>query len=538
MYVCMYVCMYVSASECSAQSTSVFVHNPKMIFGYAVLDPTEHPGVNEWEVEVNLRVFDDSVGYTDRCVYSNSLVGLNYDKIPVGCFDYTKGHHVLHVSGIDRSGNVIVSEELDLTDMLPPVAAVYNSDLEWPCVGNNYSWKIVANRKMEYQQGEWFATSTGYLTLNPNYRVVDPNTSLGTPYYMYLTPQDYDEFTNTQAKWSAFKANHGLGFMNDNPHDLPFDNDELAEANIYKFIKLENVDISHQLTGFMGQYVTGQLVYGVQKTLGPWTRASYGGIIQTLLGSTPSIHGSWDIQAAMQTMNNYSQAILDGTYPELICSGNSMPDPTPPTPSQHSRFLYCMSKTNWDQDFYLAYQSFRECLLKSPKPLFERDTALLRMDITCLSPTNSGSHGTSISINTSEFIDESGNIIAPTFTLEPGLYSFATTTNDKAYMYFVTEITRQITSSLEISDLVEATIRPVPIIDNYFYVDIYSPFTTEAVYELYDFSGKLIHSEPISIRDGNNSWAITPSNPIPNGFLVNRIKFSDSSVITIHTQKQ
>ena len=344
MYVCMYVCMYVVSSESFAQKTSVFEHDPKAVFGYAVLNPSEYPDLNQWKIVVSKREYLDSVNYVDTDVYSNTLVKLNYDKIPDNCFEYENGYFVLQAYGISQSGDVLVSEEIELTDMLPPGGHTIVPAYEWACVGDNYSWKIVGNVK----EINGVITENGYLNLSHNNRPIQEGSSIGTPYYMYLTPEDYEAFTNTNPKWYAFQANHELYFMVDR-NDL-FNN----ETHSYKFIRLENVNSGHQLLGYYGQYVTGPVVYGVQKTKGPWN-TNGNSPIQTQLDYTPNINGTWTLQHAMLTMNTWSDAIVSGTYPELICSGNSMPNPTAPTPNDHSRFAYCMAKVDWTTDFYYAY---------------------------------------------------------------------------------------------------------------------------------------------------------------------------------------
>jgi hypothetical protein len=175
--------------------------------------------------------------------------------------------------------------------------------------------------------------------------------------------------------------------------------------------------------------------------------------------------------------------------------------------------------------------------LNSPKPPFKLDSIFSHATISCLSKEKGGESSNIAHIDLQNMFDAQGNAIAPRFTYEPGLYFFDFTLQNSAHVFYVTEITEQISSSLEMADYIQTSIRPVPIIGRYFIIDINSPIDTNILFELYDSNGNFLHAENLNVRSGTSSFNIYPRNPMPTGLLINVFKFSDNSISTINTRK-
>lgn len=523
--------MYVVPISGNAQvQKSIFEYNPKLVFGYAVLDTTALPSFNQWKIEINERNYSDSINYVDKCVFSKTLIKQNYVKLPDEYFIPDNGYFILDASAIDVKGNIIVHEELELTQTQNLGGYTYDYSNTWPCNGFNYAYNITANLKkinnVVYQ--------TGYLSLDPNYMTYDTWEG-GTPYYAYVSPEDWDALTNNCAKWTALYNFHELSTQDESAHDFPI----VPIFDGIQLIKLEGVGSAH-LVNYYGQTITGNTAYGIQKTKGSWN----GHPLET--SEWNNIMVDQDLTYAIQQMNDRSDDFEYYGFPDLECYGQysatSFSHPSANNAASRSKFLKCMQKIDWTQNYYTAFQRFKECMFSLPATpsavLTFESNGIKTVTINNTGQTGSNNNFSPIEINLTEIFDENGKITVPDFKLEPGLYTFGYVFDDYSYTYYVTEITKTVSSGIDYADFVAATIRPVPIKEDYFYVDLYSSIKANAIFELYDFNGKLLYSEKITIPENSSSLVVKPKYGIPTGTLVNIIRFEDNSTITINSTKQ
>jgi len=139
----------------------------------------------------------------------------------------------------------------------------------------------------------------------------------------------------------------------------------------------------------------------------------------------------------------------------------------------------------------------------------------------------------SLTVTNNDFVDANGYFTSPAIPVSAGLNRIGVQLSDNSYVQYYYESPTASNTPITQSSIVEVNIYEVPIQGNKFNLELTAAGKMACTYELYDFSGNLLHSEVLNL-DTNQTLKkqIHPANGIPNGQLVNKFIFNDGSQVT------
>ncbi|MGB6037063.1 MAG: hypothetical protein WBG42_12395, partial [Cryomorphaceae bacterium] len=123
--------------------------------------------------------------------------------------------------------------------------------------------------------------------------------------------------------------------------------------------------------------------------------------------------------------------------------------------------------------------------------------------------------------------------------IEPGLYTLTFKYPDHPAAKIIFENKKRLLNAIPLSSFVQATVFPVPIVDDYsFNIHLTTTARSKFRYKLFDFNGNELHNQVVQVpKDHDNNHLVTISNPMPDGILLHRFIFEDGSSFSITTIK-
>jgi hypothetical protein len=111
---------------------------------------------------------------------------------------------------------------------------------------------------------------------------------------------------------------------------------------------------------------------------------------------------------------------------------------------------------------------------------------------------------------------------------------------DNLYFPLIEEliIEEELEEEIQMADLLNAIIFPVPLIGNEFNIKLNADEILKVLYTLHDANGTELHRQNINVpKNQEITRTIRPKTNIPNGIILHRFTFDDGSVKTIETIK-
>ncbi|MFO7879781.1 MAG: hypothetical protein R6V52_07075 [Bacteroidales bacterium] len=488
--------------------------------GYVLVEKGQYDKFEMWEVELKQRSYTDSVHYEDSVVYRKRVLGQNYTKIPER-FLNEEHFYILSVMGRDENGDVIATEEEEWGTRPIGGSSYHHDYYSYNCNGVNYAYRISSHRRIINNS----ITQSGYLSL-------EPYAADGSSKFVYFS---WDDFASiAQNNPYPFNDYYGVCFQ---------DIYNYGPDGTYSIIQ-EGVTSADELYGPDGFIVIGsgpeQSVVGIKKNMGPWG----GHLINT--NTIDPVDNGWGLDQAIDIMNIYAADDLEWyEMPELVCHEAEGIDFDDSDASVYADCFESLYEADWienledggDFDFFDLIEEISDCINGEedddwPWPDNITDISIYRL---------SSESSQIISLDEDDIVDDNGNIIAPDFVLDDGLYSIGFNFEDRSHSYSIMELEEKINNTLDLADFFEISVFPVPIEDEYFFADINGSMSDVITYNLYDDQGKLFYSEKIKFYtdSGDKSFRvkIDPDRDIPEGILVNEFVFSDGSSISIQSLK-
>lgn len=487
---------------------------------FVVMNHAAHPTVSRWEVIISQKTQNQAGNVSYNTVRTYNLNAKHYVQLPATYLSRaSNNHYYVAAKGYD-SNNILVIEDLPKLAIDGPV---WTEACAWTCVGDDYAYDLTMYVNPPTPPAS--TSSSSRLILERSYDYYDADLEVGIPHYEYMTAADL-----------ATKDAAGMASY----YNVP--------ALIYGYpgtstsiIKLEDVPSSDPLYDAHGVALSGT-VYGVQKYLGDWA----GPVITSPEMASGDENCGQLIGWAIDGINMSSDF---GSRPDVECTSVGAPSGGPSSTSGLSTAtsLTDCFKTHFidgipsgDMDFAQNITDIQDCL-DAAGSNGNTTTGIYPSELAAITyqPCSPSNNGSVITLTESDFADRNGNYVSPTITLPAGLVAVSYQMKNNTVVTLYTELDNNYVGQLEARNLVAVNIYQVPITNNRFTLELDSRIQTSCQYELFDFSGNLLHSERIPLTAGQLSTTnVRPAQGIPTGQLVNKFTFPDGSVITKLTNKQ
>lgn len=529
----LFVCLIlgVSGNQSKAQ---ILNFTPEQLHNYVMLDYQKFQKFETWDVDIKQRIYIDSINYIDSTVFSQKVIGQDYYKIPDVFFNDSLCF-LLILTGYDKQGSAIEVAEVIIGAPVPDGTEYYHNYHKWICNGWQYAYTIDSHMALDNGNN----TGAGYLSVDFASYATDPKM------YVYYHTDVWNNLLENNPQ--VLSERHGN-----------FGNPNLGYSSNPNFNFVENADASADLRGWDGLMrttTTSSALIGVRKEYGMKWRNHLGGVITDInaIGSE-----AWDILDAVEEINLHANPSFDFYNPpmeELECIGYGVYDPIVNDPTDAISFTpytsyryYPQNDTMWPlgsnedefEDIYDLIDRVGEAKNSVNDDKFTWPNDVVRIDLTKLS--NGGEN--ICRLYADSITDVNGNILTPSFSMTKGLYSISFVHPDASHNYSIIEVNNKVTNNLDVADFFEITIYPVPLFNDYFFINLQSELSEEIEYTLFDDNGRFLHSEQIiftpqaSRNLGYTFKIMTERTPLPLGVLINKFVFSDGSSQSIQILKQ
>ena len=502
---------------------------PEQTNGFVVWMDTD--SVQYWEVVIVDRVpTTDSTYYEERVwrheEWSNNYVFIPEEYRPEG----VKNQYSVRLYGKTRGHDVVVEE--DVIPFLPEGGAdPWYATCFRICNGTSYAWKVTqwvnsANSQSMYEL-------TGASHYDPDWE--DPYTGeLGgyVPYYEYMTTEVYN---------TVFLGNQ---YASQEYYDIPSDAWSGLPWEEYYTIKVNNSsDVSYY--NVSGTAIQDPEFRGVRKAMGPWNGLGY-----------------LDKQTNNQAYGTFGGLCVNNSlvYAMMLMNSSSKGANISPTLECHPSQNMSSVGSGWTGDMSQCHDELLNNFDDYPDI-----GSVIQNWLHCiegLNPNGGGSSGNGggvweelhhikislvdggvmpvFSKRNSDLFDSNGDFVPFSTTLAPGLYRVEIArTGLGAYTpeaYF--EIKDRTQFSVNLADLFDFTIFPVPHINDDFEINMKAFANLKVSYSLFDSNGMRIHQNNYNLRNGHDEdHEIISRNPLPTGLLIHRFDFEDGSYKTATTYK-
>jgi hypothetical protein len=575
------------------QSSSFVRALPQQAQGYLILDQT--PSVDYWEIGIVRRSFVDDTTYNETILQRHQLWDKHYLRIDKAFWNVNSPGMVnaVIVQGFDKDHNLIVEEDLGLDDPWGEIGIpTYFQGCYWDCNGPNYAYRIQQFRRMANPD-------MGHYSIMPAYAYYNEQIGLNISYFMYMIPEQFMQYTNDLTNWSSpgyydenwiqnglsdpwvptvapmLPAFHGMGVEWDIPGDLG----DYESTGIFSFNQFLDDLSTGGYTSPDGVGISTPWVYGMQKYKGWWRDENFRlpGTTQTYLNvlgdcSEPlswmidRMNSSFSNLAFHQSYNSYNNdpdnqyADFHPNYlPDFKCDGAWGPGVDVDT-ELHFDCFYSEWYLDWviDQiengDDYLFWAEILgislDCFgyaddgddhggtMGGDESMDDVLTVLEYVSMTRYTPTHVEEIFTFIP--QVDLFDSTGAYTPQgSQSIDPGLYNLSFKYPNHPPTSIIFENKTRLLSDLPLSSFVDATVYPVPIVDDYsFHVHLQSTARSSFRYELYDFQGNLLHFQNVHIpKDHDKHHLVNLSYPLPDGILLHKFLFNDGSHFTVNTIK-
>jgi hypothetical protein len=476
--------------------------------GFIVFDNSQFDyNVTAWNISIFRRIYSDSdTNFVDRTVFRSEINGQDYFKIPEeyktegANFDY-----FYSFQGLNSSSDIIVSEGPH------PIGngTQYVNQCYWDCDGFDYAHRV---QLLVHPNG-----GAGQLATQTAYQHYDPSISLAVPYYQYISSSDYNQLiSSSNTTLGNYYNYHQITSLV--PSDHP--------VNV---VKHENVTTSDNYYDINGTILTGT-VYAIKKGRGLWAGANVQ-TSNTTYTASDCIH---DLQWAENQLNTVNGGTLfsDQGYPNLDCIPGASP----------------FSGSQFDTDCLLGIQNYT---LGTDGDIFN----MLNVLESCLTgtspyianlwiskfPKDEGTQGgddDGKNVFFEDLYSANGEFTSPNITLEPGLYTFGVRFSDGTYLPVIKEVEKTLVSVIELSDFLDVTVFPVPIIDDEFTLQMAAEAKLKFDFILTDFNGEEKFRKNFVLQKGHSrNHKIKVNKGLSEGFYFCTFHFEDGSMKTIQILK-
>lgn len=488
---------------------------------FVVMNHATHPTVSRWEVIISQKTQNQAGNVSYNTVQTYNLNAKHYVQLPATYLSRARNnHYYVAAKGYD-SNNILVVEDLPKLTIDGPV---WTEACYWTCIGDDYAYDL--SLYVNPPTPPYSTSSSSRLTLERSYDYYDTDLEIGIPHYEYMTAADL-----------AIKDAADLASF----YNVP--------ALIYghpgtstSIIKLIDVESSDPLYDAYGTPLSGT-VYGVQKYLGDWA----GPVITSPEMASGDVN--CDPSGMIWAIDGINMSSDFGSRPPVEClsAGSSVGGPSSTSDLSTATSLSDCFKTHFiddipsgDMDFAQNIADIKDCL-DAAGSNGNTTTGIYPSELAAITyqSCSASNNGSIITLTESDFADRNGNYVSPTITLPAGLVAVSYQMKNNTVVTLYTELDNNYVGQLEARNLVDVNIYQVPITNNRFTLELDSKIQTSCQYELFDFSGNLLHSERIPLTSGQLSTTnVRPAQGIPTGQLVNKFTFPDGSVITELTNKQ
>ncbi len=493
------VSFFLIINSSYGQEESVVKLKPILGQGYLVLNKTNYPSVDHWEVDIIKRSHGEGE-YQDEIIQSEELPqNRNYMFIPV---DYrrqsTAVNYLVNIRGVTINGEVIVvNNRVQLNDRNGPSHIAQRTDGSLPaqmqcevtCVSGTYAYAIA--------QYKFPHLPTTHLVFEQALRAFDEDAQIANAFYYY---------NNVQCD--------------------PLENDCIGP--------LTN---SNQVNYFnpAGQQLSGN-VYAREKGLGQWDGLN---LVSNQLSNTTICTPNYSINNAINLLVGNLTTDSSLNDPPLKCvsantignggnGGNDGNDGNDGSTGGGPRNIDVVG------DFFDSF-----CVDDNGFPSSDDRCDFNEIGGDLLDPI---SEILIYDLNTDNpptifnVIEDPSNL---SFNLEPGLYSFAFAFKDGDFLQGIKEFKREFSYKVtnEESSLITINIFPTPIVENQFWITMVPQATTSFKYELRDANGRLLVDKTFEVEEGNNVEELINEIEIPRGLLFHVFRFQDGSIKTIKSFK-
>lgn len=487
------------------------VNLPFQTNGYLILNSEGYPNVQTWMIEVQTRTESQSGNVTFTTVYSKQIVGMGYSTIP---YQYGHGDYYLKVRGFDANGIQVVDRFPSEIDG----AECWRKACSKGCIGKTYAYWI------DLFVNE--SNSSSNFSARP---YVHPET--GGYAYEYMSPTVFSAKGLNPNYWKYY-------------YNVPWW--LLGGPGVgVQIIKLNGVVSGDGLKDASNNTLTGT-VYGVKKDLGEWRGV--------FIESNEIASGEGQ---CIQNLGYFINRVNSGTdwdgRPNLTCNGTAVKDNDPPIDNSGSGVGVsangCFQSVGlWEDDddpngpefdIFDFADAIGVCLNNSNAgPI----TSIWASDIRefTITPIAGGTAGGTapVTFTKDDFIDQNGNFLFPSITLQPGFYVMGMHFTGANYRSRYFEVSQAKSYAVDVNNILSPTFYQVPIVGNSFIMDLEARVGVSFDYELLDLQGNMIYSERITVPGGQvTQKQIQPTTVIPSGILLNRFVFDDGSVIAKMTSK-
>lgn len=465
-------------------------------------------GVRVWKISIIERSYDISGSYVDKTIRHYTLGDVNYFKIPNQFLvESFQSEFLFTIDGLDINGNTVIHDEPrpSIGDGTPLMA-----NKTWLCNGYDFAYNIV-----QY-------TDEGHT--HANYALEDPGWV-----YEYIRPNDLPCSPADQGFYD-FVSKHGL---------LPEYCGHLGEPNWLDAVLLENntengtIYFDHD-----GVPITTPTVAAIQKRAYYWDNCSI--FANNFTGVNTFMQ--YELSDIVNFMNDYSnidEQIADGcTDEELFCSfGGGTFDSFLSGSSDNNSLIDCyLDNLNWNEnplddsdyngddqiDIWDDYWWFANCD-EGSEPIDLNGLQISEL-------TERGWENTLI-FNHADIYDTDGQWQLPNFVLNPGLYSILFDLPNKPFIQYYREVETPMTNSMNLANLIDASVFPVPIVENEFSLLLNASSKLKFEYRILNSTGDQIHSETMSLNQGfSGSVKIHTENPLNKGLNIHQFIFPDGSI--------
>jgi len=563
---------------------------PQQAQGYLILDGISN--VDYWQIEVLQRTFVNDSTYNESVLERHQLWVNNFLRIDKAYWNVnsTGQVNVLLVQGFDKNNALIIEETWGLDDPYGEIQIpTYFKGCYWDCNGPNYAYRIQQFKK-------YSNPDLGHYSIMPAHAYYSEEAGSNIQHYMYMIQAQYMQYTNNLINYSSpgyydedwiengytdpwvptyapmLPGFHGMG-------EWISPSWQNWNSESFWFYQYSDPNSTGGYTSPDGTGIADPVIYTLQKYKGWWRSQNF----RLPPPDEPSINilgdCSFDLNWMIQRMNSSSSTLSwhqsynsynndpDNQYadfhpnylPDFKCDGAWGPGVSSEVET-HLDCFYSEWYLDWvidqieDGDDYMFWAEILgvslDCFgyadddddnggviggnetvddVLSNLEFVSMERILLTKDSSVFS-----------FVPQIDLFDSTGAYTpAGPSIIDPGLYRLSFKYPDHPVAQIVFENKSRLLSNVPLSVFVEATVFPVPIVDDYsFNVHLETTAKSSLRYELFDFQGNLLHSQNVHLpKDHDQDHLVTLSNPMPDGILLHKFTFADGSHFTINTLK-
>ena len=505
----------------------------------------DNPDVKYWVVEVDEQRFENWEYAGEKTVWRKEVWKSNYVYIPDAYWNNeTHGYmYYTNLIGFGPDNNEVIQTRFSVDGKASnpftkqEVDPVYiEKGCAWTCNGPNWAWMI--------QQWKTSAGSSYYELRSASSTTEGGNSPIA--YFEYMTVDNFIKMKNGEygdrSFWNDWYGAYGPGSW------------EWYPSTNSPFHLIPNTGNYRDKIGHLISASDHDEVVRVFKGLGWWKRVFLGPAdvvsFMTESISNPASQCIWDRNGMVDFFIVQSNILeylditdvqcdnaSDGPDKVLCCYSGAVGGGAEESESCTTTWSWA----DWNNDnivngFDFFYYFVTECEDTGGGLPDSVDSSTSATYMTIENISNPTIPYTELTGN--DYFDDNGVFNQPIFTINAGLNRMRVITKSGNEKYVVFEAKETLESYYALSNFLDVTIYPVPVVGDAFKMNIQAGATLNFTYEMFDFQGELLHSTKYSVKQGHNEvHKVISQKPIPRGLVLNRFTFEDGSVLSITTTK-